>query len=232
MAHRPTLVMIGGGLGKTTVALALVDYLKKNRIHPMVYDATPEPGVLHKFLPDSKCVDIATTASGNPPPDRQQVLGDVTNRISILDLRAGSLSYLLTRLVHEGWLNLPRKRLILLHVLGNTRAYLQEVAATELILGAVGAEHWLIKNHAVEDVRRQYEWDRDFYDAKFQELAIPILDLPHLSRMATEEMKNRCAGFSIYIADKTNPLWTRDLVRAWLHHTWLEFDRIALTRKA
>jgi len=143
----PVLILVGadkGGVGKTTIVRSLLDYLKSHRVNAQAFDTEPAPGVLHRFYPAAKIVDIAKVPG-------QMLIFDAlpASGVTVVDVRAGLLSPALRALQKTGLLDDVRQKkitLIVIHVLGGTRASLDEVAATAALL-AEGGAHLLIKNY-------------------------------------------------------------------------------------
>src|SRR5688572_23225976 len=102
---RPTVILVGadkGGVGKTTVARALLDYLVAHGIPTRAFDTEAPKGTLRRFHPDiTDVVDITST------PDQMKVFDTVstsTAQVTIIDVRAGLLSATLRALRDIGFL--------------------------------------------------------------------------------------------------------------------------------
>lgn len=220
----PTLILIGadkGGVGKTMMARALLDYCKERGVKPSVFDTEPEPGVLRRFFAYAKPVDVAQVRG------QMQVFDDVpANGITIVDLRAGSLSRVLAAMRDAGLLkdiHAGKMRMVVIHVLGSTEASMREIAATAAIL-IEGGEHILVKNHATDG--QFFEWDSVLHDSYFKVIdAKALLDIPHLDGMACDTIEKRGTSFRSFIADETNSRLLRGVVQHWLGQVWKEFDR-------
>lgn len=150
----PTIIIIGadkGGVGKTTISRALLDYLKAHRdtrrIKPSIFDTEADPGVLRRFYPEAKPVDIDQVRG------QMQVFDEVPEaKVTVVDLRAGVLSRVLTAMRDAGLLQDVKDgkmRIVVLHVLGSSEASLREIAATADVL-AEGGDHVLVKNRATD----------------------------------------------------------------------------------
>src|SRR5579863_7330188 len=90
---KPTLIMVGadkGGVGKTTVARALLDYLAGNNVIVRAFDTEHPRGTLHRFHPDiTQIVDITQT------PDQMRILDTLNTsqvKVTVIDTRAGALA--------------------------------------------------------------------------------------------------------------------------------------------
>jgi len=62
---KPTVILIGadkGGVGKTTVARTLLDYLRKQEVPTRAFDTEAPKGTLQRFHPDvSEIVDVTAS---------------------------------------------------------------------------------------------------------------------------------------------------------------------------
>jgi hypothetical protein len=221
----PTLILDGadkGGVGKTMIARAMLDYLKDRGIRPSVFDTEPEPGVLRRFYKYAKPVDVGQVRG------QMQVFDEVpTAGFTFVDLKAGGLSKVLTTMRDVGLLKdvqAGKMRMVVIHVLGSTEASLREIAATSAIL-AEGGEHVLVKNHATDG--QFFEWDKETYNSFFKSSDL-MLEIPHLDGMACDAVDQKGISFSGFIADESNSRLLRGIVRHWLMQTWAQFDKAKL----
>lgn len=79
----------GGGTGKTTFAVALLDYFRKNGIEVVAYDAETEPkpkGRLKCYVPDATLINIHAHSSLNDAA----VAAVNEKRLTVIDLGAGT----------------------------------------------------------------------------------------------------------------------------------------------
>ena len=88
MESKPTLIICGsdkGGVGKTTVSRAVLDYLRDRNVQsPNVFDTEPGEGVLRRFSKSAKPVDVLTVRG------QMQVFDDVPKAgYTFVDLKAG-----------------------------------------------------------------------------------------------------------------------------------------------
>ena len=128
---RPMVLMIGadkGGVGKTTIARTVLDYLAANGAPARAFDSEYPRGTLKRFHPKvTEIVDI-TAAS-----DQMRVIDTLTTsdaKITVIDIRAGLLSPTLKAftdvgffdLVHEGEFDFG-----LFHVTGPSVSSLDEI---------------------------------------------------------------------------------------------------------
>jgi hypothetical protein len=223
--HKPTLILGGsdkGGVGKTTIARALLDYLKDKGVRPSVFDTEPGEGVLRRFYKYAKPVDVAAVRG------QMEVFDEVpTAGYTFVDIKAGGLSKVLAAMrdasllkdVHDG-----KMRMVVLHVLGSNEASLREIDATASILKD-GGEHVLVKNHATDG--QFFEWDGEKYRTYFKPTDL-MLDIPHLDGMASDAVDAKGVSFSAFIADEANSRTLRGIVAHWLAQVWTEFDKARL----
>jgi hypothetical protein len=88
---KPTVILIGankGGVGKTTVARTLLDYLRKQEVPTRAFDTEAPKGTLQRFHPDvSEIVDVTAVA------DQMRIFDTVSDSaVTVIDVRAGLLS--------------------------------------------------------------------------------------------------------------------------------------------
>ena len=93
----PTVILIGadkGGVGKTTVARTLLDYLGAQGIPTRAFDTEPPNGALHRFHPKiSEIVDVAEIAG------QMRIFDTVSDSsVTVIDVRARFLASMLQTL--------------------------------------------------------------------------------------------------------------------------------------
>lgn len=225
MENKPTLILDGadkGGVGKTTIARALLDYLKDKGVRPSVFDTEPDPGVLRRFYKYAKPVNVGDVRG------QMEVFDDVpTAGFTFVDLKAGSLSKVLGRLRDGGLLqdvHAGKMRMVVFHVIGSNEASLREIEDTAKVL-AEGGEHILVKNRQSDG--RFLEWDPEAYRSFFKPTDL-LLDVPHLDGMAADAVDKLGVSFSAFIADEANSRTLRGVVNHWLKRVWVEFDKAKL----
>jgi hypothetical protein len=233
---KPTVILVGadkGGVGKTTVARAVADYLMGKNIPLRAFDTEIPRGTLKRFHGDiTETVDIASTA------DQMRILDTLNTAqvlVSLIDTRAGALAQTLRVLrdigffdaVHAGQFNF-----ILLHVLGASIASLDEIAETAPFVA--NAYYFLVKNYVNETTF--FEWDPETYMNYFaKSRSADEISIPKLSEMAYEQVDIAGSPFSAFIANKTadgrpasHSFVLRGYVRTWQRKIADEFDRIGL----
>lgn len=221
----PTLILGGsdkGGVGKTTVARALLDYLKEKGVRPSVFDTEPGEGVLRRFYKYAKPVNVELVRG------QMEVFDDVPKAVhTFVDIKAGGLSKVLIAMrdagllkdVHDG-----RMRMVVLHILGSNEASLREIKTTAEVL-AEGGEHVLVKNHATDG--QFFEWDEATYRQYFKPTD-QMISIPHLDGMASDAVDQKGTSFTNFIADEANSRTLRGIVAFWLKNVWAEFDKAKL----
>src|SRR6266481_2281307 len=129
---KPAVVLIGadkGGVGKTTIARTLLDYLSSNQIRSRAFDTESPKGALKRFHPDiTEVVDIDLVT------DQMKIFDTLNARddaVTLIDIRAGLMSRTLTMLDDIGFIGAAAEgqiSFVVFHILGPTIASLEEIA--------------------------------------------------------------------------------------------------------
>ena len=222
---RPLVILIGadkGGVGKTTVARAVDDYLQSKRANRKIYDSEWPSGDLQRFVPSSDVIDIENI-------DHQMKVFDTVDGVTLLDVRAGLLSPTLRALGEGGLLDDVRSgslALALLHVIGPSVASLREISETAISIGG-GVRHFLVKNYVNESGFT--EWEKDPRFAAVLKAAEPhTITIPHLAERACTEVQIVGGSFEAFAANRARSKMLSGYVRKWLDATWAEFERVGL----
>jgi hypothetical protein len=233
---KPAVILVGadkGGVGKTTVARALADYLTSKNILTRAFDTESPRGTLKRFHGGmTEVVDIDSTA------DQMKILDTLNTaqvKVSIIDTRAGALARTLKALHDVGFFEAVRDgqfTFILLHVLGPSIASLDEIAETAPFVS--NAHYFLVKNHVNDSTF--FEWDPKTYQNYFsQTRSAGELTIPKLSEMAYEQVEIAGTPFSQFVANKSDDgrqaahsFVLRGYVRTWQGKIAEEFDKIGL----
>jgi hypothetical protein len=233
---KPAVLLVGadkGGVGKTTVARLLADYLVGKNVPTRAFDTETPRGTLKRFHGDmTEVVDIAATS------DQMKILDTLNTaqvKVSIIDARAGSFAGSLRALRDIGFLEAVREgqfTFIMFHVLGSSIASLDEIAETAPY--APDAHYFLVKNH-VNDTTF-FEWDPATYSSYFSKTrSAGEVTIPKLSEMAYEQVDIAGAPFSAFVANRAgdgrpanHSFVLRGYVRTWQRKVNEEFDRIGL----
>lgn len=226
----PLIIVVGadkGGVGKTQICRALLDYLKrpllKNCPGPRVLDAQYPRGDLKQFCAEAEVINVTDVAG-------QMKIFDTLEGVTVVDIAAGLLGTMLracddARLfedVKNGTL-----RMVLLHVLGPSISSLDEIGDAIRMLGT-SATHFIVKNHINETTF--FEWDHDSqYAASLRELANITISVPHLTTVANEAVQQSKSSFLDFVASQASRT-LRGHVAKWLETSWAEFDRVELGR--
>jgi hypothetical protein len=222
----PLIIMVGadkGGVGKTTVARAVDDYLRGRRASKKVFDSEAGAGDLKRFVPESVVIDIENV-------DDQMTAFDSIEGVTLIDIRAGLLSPTLAALSSVGLLDDVRSGalgLAVLHVIGPSFASLREIAEIAERIGG-GARHFLVRNYINE--AGYAEWEKDpRFAAAIAAAAGSTVTVPHLADRAATEVQKLGGSFEAFAAGAGSRM-LRGYVREWLGATFGEFQRVGLDR--
>lgn len=231
MAEKPVIFLVGadkGGVGKTTVARALIDYLTIRNIKTRVFDTEHPKGDLKQFYPDGEVIDFYDTR------DQMRVFDNISAEVAtVVDIRAGELSPMLKALNDAYFLDDVRNGgvvLVVLHVLGPSIASLTEIAAaTKTIVGG-GARHLIVKNH-VNDTKYDLADDPRYVDL-FKTMEPGTINVPKLTELACEKVQQCQLSFAAFARGEPpgGSGMLRGYVRRWLADVSLEFDRVGIGR--
>ncbi len=236
---KPAVLIIGadkGGVGKTTIARTMLDYLRAKNVPTRAFDAEFPRGTLKRFHPSAtEIVDITDTA------DQMKILDTLATtdaRVSIIDVRAGLLSRTLRALQDIGFLEAVRAgefNFGLFHVLGPSIASLEEIDEVKPFMG--GASYFAVKNF-INDTSF-FDWDpaaKASYVQKTKDAT--EINIPRLTEMAYEQVELAGVPFSTFITNKTAQgkpgnfsLVLRGYVRTWLMQVAAEYERVGVLKK-
>jgi len=220
----PTVILVGadkGGVGKTTVTRALLDYLAAKGIPARPFDTEYPNGVLVRFA-GADVVDITRVK------DQMRIFDDASaDTVSVVDLRAGLLSVTIDALDESKLLDevrAGRMNLVLLHVLGATYASMQEVTAAAKRIGG-GCSHFLVKNHInATEFTADEKNDAERLIAKMAEVTVHV---PQMKADAYQAV-DTAGGSFVQFCQQGPSVVLRGLVRSWSEKVWAEFDRVGL----
>lgn len=146
----PLIVIVGadkGGVGKTTIARALLDYFQAQGMDARAFDTQVPNGVLKRFHPSkTELVDITTL-------DGKMKVFDTLNSsaVTVLDLAAGLLTPTIATLRETGFVEMVKEGLaniVVLHVVGSSVASLEEV---KTVAAAVEGMKLFIVSNPISD---------------------------------------------------------------------------------
>jgi hypothetical protein len=233
---KPAVILVGadkGGVGKTTVARALLDYFAANNVLARAFDTEWPRGTLKRFHPGvTEIVDVTST------PDQMRILDTLNSagvKVSIIDVRAGHLSTTLCALRDIGFLEAVQEgqfTFVLFHILGPSIASLDEIAEIAPFVG--DADYFLVKNFINETTF--FEWDPQTYASYFNQVKhAGDVTIPKLNEMAYEQVELSGVPFSSFVENQSadgdiakNSFVLRGYVRTWMRSIAAEFDRVDL----
>lgn len=229
--NAPLVIMVGadkGGVGKTTVARALIDYLAARNLPHRAFDTEHPRGGLKRFVPAAEVIDIETI-------DGQMQVFDSLAATSVIDVRAGMLSRILGLLDRAHLLDDVKAGTVglsLLHVLGPSVQSLGEVPEAAAAIGG-GSRHFIVKNY-ISETTGYFDWDSPASKLAdvFVQLAPHTVTVPHLEDRAGETIDKLGASFDFFSRDAGQSRMLRGLVRTWLDNVWKDFDKIGLGQLA
>jgi hypothetical protein len=226
----PLIVVVGadkGGVGKTTVARALLDYFKGQGMVVRAFDTESETadgrGVLKRFHPAAAEIVDLTKSDGMVAVFDNLAACPVT----LIDIRAGLLTPTLKVLGDLGLMEMARQgtaRIAVLHVIGSSVASFEEIRATAAAL--LPGQHFVVKNHMN---------DAEFFAgidavAKDALKASIVLEIPKLDGRATEHVDAASQSFVDFVADPAASFTMKGLVRTWLSKVFAQFEIARLNR--
>ena len=233
---KPAVILVGadkGGVGKTTISRAVLDYLAANNVLTRAFDTEYPRGTLKRFHgPITEVVDITQTA------DQMRILDTLTAaqvKVSVIDTRAGALGATLRALRDVGYLDAVKNgefSFTLFHVLGPSIASLDEIA--EVAPFVQDANYFLVKNH-INDTNF-FEWDPVTHRKYFDKVnPAGEITIPKLNEMSFEQVEISGVPFSTFVANKTaggdpanQSFVLRGYVRTWQGKIADEFNRVKL----
>jgi hypothetical protein len=233
---KPTLILVGadkGGVGKTTISRAILDYLSRKNIMSRAFDTENPRGTLHRFYPNNtEVIDLHHVG------DQMKILDtlDTANvRLTLVDLKAGNLGRALETFEKIGVLEAARAGhfdLGLVHVIGPAIASMDEIG--EIAKYIHGIKYVVARNFINET--SFFEWDPKTYKRYFARVKEQDeIDIPKLNEMAYEQVDLSGVTFKDFIdnksADGTQGNFSfvlRGYVRRWCYEIDQEFERLSL----
>lgn len=236
---KPTLILVGadkGGVGKTTVSRALLDYFARKNVLTRAFDTENPRGSLRRFYPSAtEVIDLGNVAHQMKVLDTMET---ANVPVTVVDLKAGNLSYALDLFERIGVLEAARNGVFnmgLMHVVGSSIASLDEIG--EIAKYLQGIQYIVARNFINET--NFFEWDeattRKYFSAipKAQEI-----NVPKLNEMAYEQVDVAGVTFKDFIenkaADGTPGKFSfvlRGYVRKWCAEIDAEFARVQMLQE-
>jgi len=230
------LIVVGankGGVGKTTVARALIDYFLTLGLPVKAYDTQSPGGGLKRYYPDiTDIVNLKKTR------DLCRFLEEVNTgeNLAIVDACAGQFSRCLTILREVGFTGKTHKdaaNVIALHVLGSSFASLSELEEMESFKDE--CEFFNVRNF-ISDARYQGR-NQGLSQAYLKEgLGPHEILIPPLDPLAYEAVDTAGVSFSAFVLDAPSKSTTngngsfvlRGYVGNWLERVWNNFESAGL----
>jgi len=233
---KPTLILVGadkGGVGKTTVSRALLDFFARKNVLTRAFDTENPRGSLKRFYPSiTEIIDLENVAHQMKVLD---TLETANVPVTLVDLKAGGLSYALDIFERIGVLEAARSgqfTLGLFHIVGSSIASLDEIGEISRYLN--GLEYIVTRNFINET--NFFEWDEATSRKYFA--GIPKaheIDIPKLNEMAYEQVDVAGVTFKDFIENRSADgqpgkfsFVLRGYVRKWCAEIDDEFARVKL----
>jgi hypothetical protein len=235
---KPTLILVGadkGGTGKTTIARALMDHLARKNVLTRAFDTESPRGTLKRFYPAiTEVIDLTNVAHQMRILDTMET---ANVPVTVVDLKAGNLSYALDTFEKIGVLEAARNgqfNLTLSHIIGPSIASLDEIGEISKYLN--GLDYVLARNFINET--NFFEWDQKTYRRYFGDAAhAQEIDIPKLNEMAYEQVDLAGVPFKDFIDNKAadgSPgnfsFVLRGYVRKWISDIDAELSRLKVVQ--
>ncbi len=233
---KPTLILVGadkGGVGKTTVSRALLDYFARKNILTRAFDTENPRGSLHRFYPaNTEIIDLGNVAHQMRLLDTMET-SNVP--VTIVDLKAGNLSYSLDLFERIGVLEAARNGMFtmgLFHVVGPSIASLDEIGEIAKYLSGI---QYVVARNSINETNF-FEWDEATYRKYFSQIAkTQEISVPKLNEMAYEQVDVAGVTFKDFIdnraADGSQGKFSfvlRGYVRKWCSEIDAEFAHVKM----
>ncbi|MFO1033786.1 MAG: hypothetical protein U1E15_06845 [Hyphomicrobiales bacterium] len=233
---KPTLILVGadkGGVGKTTLSRALLDHFARKNVLTRAFDTENPRGSLHRFYPAiTEVVDLGNVAHQMRILDTMET---ANVPVTIVDLKAGNLSYSLDLFERIGVLEAARNGMFtlgLVHVVGPSIASLDEIGEIAKYLAGM---QYVVARNAINETNF-FEWDEATYRKYFSQIAkTQEITIPKLNEMAYEQVDVAGVTFKDFIdnraADGSQGKFSfvlRGYVRKWCSEIDAEFAHVKM----
>lgn len=233
---KPTLILVGadkGGVGKTTISRALLDFFARKNILTRAFDTENPRGTLKRFYPNiTEIVDLGNVAHQMRILD---TLDTANVPVTVVDFKAGNLSYALDIFERIGVLEAARNNafnLGLFHVIGPSIASLDEIAEISPYLQGVS---YVVARNFINETNF-FEWDEATQQKYFTKIPkAQEISVPKLNEMAYEQVDVAGVTFKDFIdnraADGSPGKFSfvlRGYVRKWCSEIDEEFNHLKL----
>ena len=224
-----------GGVGKTTTARALLDFLSRRNVLARAFDTENPRGTLKRFYPGiTEIIDLGNVA------DQMKVLDTMESaavKVTVVDLKAGNLSTALNIFDKIGVLEAARAgqfNLGLFHVVGPAIASLDEMGEVAQYTKGI---HYIVARNFINETNF-FEWDEKTYKKYFANLSnAREIEIPKLNEMAFEQVDLAGVTFSDFIENKNArgeaanfSFVLRGYVKKWLGDIDKEFEHLELVK--
>ena len=235
---KPVVFMVGadkGGVGKTTISRALLDFLHRNNVLARAFDTEYPRGTLSRFYPSiTEVIDLHNVA------DQMKVLDTLETSkvpVTVVDLKAGNLSYALDTFEKIGVLQAARDGMFelgLIHVVGPAIASLDELQ--EVTPFVQGIDYIVARNFINET--NFFEWDEKTYKRYFANVnEAREIEIPKLNEMAAEQVDLADVTYKNFIENKDKEgksgdfsFVLRGYVKKWCADLDAEFEHLRLVQ--
>ena len=233
---KPTLILVGadkGGVGKTTMSRALLDYFARKNILTRAFDTENPRGSLQRFYPAiTEIIDLGNVAHQMKVLDTME---SAAVPVTVVDLKAGNLSYSLDLFERIGVLEAARNGMFtlgLMHVVGPSIASLDEIG--EIAKYLQGVEYVVARNSINET--NFFEWDDATYRKYFTQISkTHEIAIPKLNEMAYEQVDVAGVTFKDFIDNRASDgsagkfsFVLRGYVRKWCAENDEQFARVKM----
>ena len=233
-----SMILVGadkGGVGKTTLSRALLDYLERSNVLCRAFDTENPRGTLNRFYPTkARIIDLADVADQMSILDTMETAAE---QVTIVDLKAGNLTAALDIFDRIGVLDAAKEGMFdlgLMHVVGPSIASLDEM--NEVAKYTNGMDYVVARNFINET--NFFEWDETTYNKYFARLPnAKEIEVPKLHEMAYEQVDLAGVTFTDFIANKTASgeeakfsFVLRGYVRKWLNDIDSEFSQLDMIK--
>lgn len=208
---KPKVIIVGadkGGVGKTMLSRCLLDYLKSKGIEHRAFDTETPAGVLKRFYFGAELVDLADSDG------QMRVFDDLGQGITVVDIRARLLTDTIKLLAEIGFLDSSKCEIVVMHVLGNSRASIDEVQA---VTAAIAGSRYVPVGNRINATKFDFPAE--------------ALDIPPLDPKACEAVDGAGAPFADFINGPASPV-LRGKVKHWLGQVHAQFDKAQIGSNA
>ena len=236
---KPTLILVGadkGGVGKTTMSRSLLDYFARKNILTRAFDTENPRGSLRRFYPaTTEIIDLGNVAHQMRVLDTMET---ANVPVTVVDLKAGNLSYSLDLFERIGVLEAARNNVFnlgLVHVVGPSIASLDEIGEISKYLQGV---QYVVACNSINETNF-FEWDETTHRKYFS--AIPKaqeINIPKLNEMAYEQVDLSGVTFKDFIENRAVDgsagkfsFVLRGYVRKWCNEIDAEYARVPMLQE-